>query len=1197
MRCARCGASFPGGAGSTVRLIGETDVVLLGALLRGDLDSVRCPACQAALGRTPMLIAVLPSKGAAYYTAGQVRGHSPTASVMRANLRALLPGAAAPRLVEHPDAEALRRAVTTELAGQLVPLRAVVRAVADGTMPELISVQWRMLTPAVFAAGHLAVVGEFPQLELGGADADESDDSALAPLVAPHRYAHADRLAALTLVQLAALDELCREWSAFIDAKCASPPGVTFEEDLHAYVDRGPDRSRLATAAHEVLREQEGLVPYVLEAVLASLHAGTGVTNPRGSQWAELYFAHELVARARRPPAPYITASRVAAERAQATIPHEHAWGAAGAALATLMTEGRGGLALPGGPALLEEIATGAGHPHLMEAMSQAHLRSAVNTVEGVVQELRREAATRGPDDLVPLVRLHAEFLVAQGRVEDLEAVAEALRECLGGDGPARGRSETWLAGALNRAHRPASVITRLGTAPQPWEAELDTDLRVNLHHERATALEGAGRLAEALAIRVAVLGLLNEASPRHPWALTNLALTQLDMGRPDLALPGIEKAIRLLGPDPSLLEYKAMAHEAVGDRSAAEAALAMAERLSSTDRSRHYALLRAHRLAVRGRSDEAIGLLTSASGLKGTAAATADGRDLLTESRAWAALLDRRAELHPAAEARAAALPPLLHTFAEWSEAAGHATLAAAAHRCRAELLDAMNTGATGDDLVAEAWREAHAVGERHGLAPDGMTLLKLAFDAYAHADTEAARRHLAAVPAAVAAEIGGVPDISKVVHAPAKLAAPLADIGGLLLGVLTDGGTEPSQRSPGAARVEWPDFRMVAELQRDAAGRAASRRRLPDVTVLDEGFTDAAVARLAQPGHGLVVVEWFYVRHQDDQRDSGLCSVLTRIDAAGHVTTYFLPQEQIDYARLGARLRKRLFDWRPRRRGDPLDQAEWRRAEEWMVNVLRTCAEADDHVVVLAHAAMAGLPWHTAIGPHWSVSYASGWTALHSLLRQPVPPRERIGVLTVPRSGEQPEVAAALRASAGRAAALGAGAVAPQEGACDIAAFEEVMRHCDVAVLLCHGFVNHVEHEVALMLADRGNAPLADSVAAGSSLGNAHRLSWRDCVLLPHASRTVFSAACSSGMSHHAGLGDRLGIFGALRHSGTSAVVAPGWDVVASATLPVLDATLARFMAGQSLGRALRQASLDATEDLPAWLAWSLTLEGDWR
>lgn len=104
-------------------------------------------------------------------------------------------------------------------------------------------------------------------------------------------------------------------------------------------------------------------------------------------------------------------------------------------------------------------------------------------------------------------------------------------------------------------------------------------------------------------------------------------------------------------------------------------------------------------------------------------------------------------------------------------------------------------------------------------------MTLLKQAFDAYAHADTETARRHLVAVLDAVAAEMGGVPDISKVVHAPAKLAAPLADIGGLLLDVLTEGGLEPSQRSHGGLRVEWPDFRMVAELQRDAAGMAVGR------------------------------------------------------------------------------------------------------------------------------------------------------------------------------------------------------------------------------------------------------------------------------------------------------------------------------------------------------------------------------------
>lgn len=1193
--CRSCGASVEALAAGTLWVIGETDLEGLGSLLSGALDAAACAACRAPLGRTATLVAVLPSKGTVLFTPGDVLPRSSDVSA-RVNWRTLLPAPTAPHVIECQDATVLRRAVVTELAGRLGPIRLLARAAADGGAADMLSARWRAFTPPVFAAAHLALSGDVPQLEIGHFEASGASDTSLAPLIAPHRYDQVARLATVSLVQVMLLGELCREWTARIEARCDPPAGVSFEGDLQAYVDRGPDPVRLALTAEVVFEEEEGLSPYVLEAVRASLHAQAKRPNPQGKHWAGLYFGHELMARTQEPMSEAMASSRISAERARATIRFEHAWHAAGPWLATAMTGVPSELVPLAKPALLEEIAADAGHPHLMAAISQTTMRGTIETVEEVVRELRDHAATRTPEYLVALTRLQAEFLVTQGRVEDLETVAETLKECLGYDQQARGRAEAWLAGALNRAHQPARVLARIGAAAQPWETDLDNDLKVSLHHERAGALADSGHFTEALAIRVAVLGLLDETSDRRPWALTNLALTQLELGRPDLALPGLEKAMGMLGPDPSLLGYMAKAHQALNDRPAAEAALAMAEEIAPPDEARRYVLLRAYRLAVGRRYDEAVSLLIENAAPHGTGI-TKDGWNLVTEAEAWTTLLDRQVALHQTARERAASVPRMLHDLAQMAEAGGQVMLAAAAASRRAGLLDAMRTDEDGDTAQRNAWHEAHAVRERHGLAPEGVTLVKLAFDAYTRADIAAARKRLTRVPAAVAAEIGGVPDISKVVHEPEKLAAPLADLGGLLISRVASAHAGPQSDGPGTLTVEWPDFRLVAELQRDAAGRTAALRRLPVATMLDEGFTDGALAQLASPQQGLVVVEWFHARGQRDKRRASLCSMLTRIDPSGQVSTHFLPQLNIDFSALAGTLRKRLFNWSPRRRGDPLDRPGWRRTEEWIVEVLNTYAQTGDHVVVLEHSAMAGLPWHTAIGPHWSISYASGWTALQSLLQSPPPPRNRVGVLTVPRAGEQPEVAAALRASAFKAARLRASAFAPGEAACDLAAFEKAMNECDVTVLLCHGFVNHSEREVALMLAHLGSPPLADSVAASSSLGNAHRLSWRDCTTLTQTARTVFSAACSSGVNHHAGLGDRLGLFGALRNTGTTAVVAPGWDVVAAAALPVLDDTLARFVQGEPLGRALRQACLTAMEDQPTWLAWSLTLEGDWR
>jgi hypothetical protein len=167
-----------------------------------------------------------------------------------------------------------------------------------------------------------------------------------------------------------------------------------------------------------------------------------------------------------------------------------------------------------------------------------------------------------------------------------------------------------------------------------------------------------------------------------------------------------------------------------------------------------------------------------------------------------------------------------------------------------------------------------------------------------------------------------------------------------------------------------------------------------------------------------------------------------------------------------------------------------------------------------------------------------------------------------------------------------------------CDAAALMEVFEHSAVAKVLCHGLVSAREQLVAFNLAEGGILPLADSQVAASETGRRHRFDWSEFRRLRHAPAVVFSAACSSGQSHSAGLGERLGLFSILRCAGTRALVAPRWDVRPEISLPILDAAIERHVRnGEGLGDALHCVCSEAAEHYPRWLAWPWAVEGDWQ
>jgi hypothetical protein len=153
------------------------------------------------------------------------------------------------------------------------------------------------------------------------------------------------------------------------------------------------------------------------------------------------------------------------------------------------------------------------------------------------------------------------------------------------------------------------------------------------------------------------------------------------------------------------------------------------------------------------------------------------------------------------------------------------------------------------------------------------------------------------------------------------------------------------------------------------------------------------------------------------------------------------------------------------------------------------------------------------------------------------------------------------------------------------------------DVTKVLCHGYVQSNTHDVAWLIGDGRGLPASALVTSDNSGSAAFRFGWRDAGKLKHAASAVFSAACSSGFSHIAGVGDRLGLMAGLQSAGTRSFVAPRWDIVAEDVLPILDDALERFCKDGELAKSVADACAAAPLDTPDWVRWAIAIEGDWR
>jgi tetratricopeptide (TPR) repeat protein len=1133
----------------------------LDALLRGSLRRDVCAGCGHALETVSTIIVPFTPDGLVLYVAG-TRMADPD-GLTAGHLRAYLAVGSVPRIVRCADQATLCSAVRRRLAETLAPMPALLGAVAEGQASEYVRDHWRDLTPAVITAARLAIIRPGGHLRLPVQDPAAAPVT-LGELLAAEAQPQAASTA-LNRLQVGVWQALAAAWD---DPASAVDSGVTLPEDLDRYVvgEAVPANARHAIA--EVFPDQvRGVysLAYVPEAVDAAVALAFGRTNPRAQEWANLYFAHEAALRTRLDgPGPELRALHVPDQFAAATIGYEQAWQSVAETLDLLQRPEAGGRSLIEAARIVQSIAEQAGHPSLVAAVAETRMTFALPP-DASSDEILDAIQPAGAD-------IGIETVLARATVV-LRDLSQARRASMLQEVPPRilaahpGREAdviAWWAGRLQRYGWLRESAQALDAWPASADESVSPAVRARLWGARAALLAAQGRTEEAVALSRRALDLLDgdEHRDQRRAAQVNLAAL-LEAGYPDEALRTLEDVAYgtdRYGVDPELLARMAFLRVRTGDHELALRLLAEAQRMAGpSPAAAGYALQRCELLVSLDRIAEAVDILTAMD-----ASAPTDVDSLLAASSAWG-LLAARDAIPPAETERVARLPRLLAESAEAALAAGNI-----ANHLRLLAGWAKYAELTGDPAAARLWVELVRRRDRYGVAALPEELVHAAVARYEADDRPEMRRLLGRVPEALARRYGAVPDITLLVQEPMALRPPLARLAGGLL-------AEPEP--------VWPEVRLVGELQRDSIGRArmayrdARRSGTPAVPWLGE-----IDERLAQAGP-LVLVEWVTT-------ESSPQCVMTRIDG-GTSSSVIVSLAPVRPGPVGRDVIESLQAGESR---DPAEISDWRRLSGSLIDALAAHARSGDHVVFLHHDEYANLPWHIAIRDRWSTSYASGWAHLLEFLSRPPAPHERLGVCLVPTAKESADTVGRLSAARDRivAAAKGPARTGVPEGS-DRAFLTDLMADSDVVVMLCHGYRPEDGQEVAFALAHAGHLPSADSVELAKT--PAHLFGWRAVQRLPRAPGAVLSAACSTGYSYGAGLGDRLGLGGALRAAGTASLLAPVHDIDAIVALPLIEAIADRFLAGESLAEAVRQAAREFVTTGPDWPAWSLALEGDYR
>jgi hypothetical protein len=1164
--CSNCGRAY--GPADGIRYFQYSGTSLLGlrSLFADRLTKTECPACKSLIDFEPAIFFLGIDPPVAYFCGGDALGDEQIASIASSfQAQAAADGRAAV-ISQFKNQDRLKGALVDRLrsvAGAMTPLN---EANKKGDLSTFLLTNWRSITPEVLVASDVLTLVQ----HVLSASSDETHKKGIA-----YFSAHGDGLGRIQ----------AHTWLGLCIARGAeSPPDQhSLEHDLAAFIVSDVIFNSAVAEFEDVLkktaRNQEPLVLYCMLSVLAQVRKLRRESNPFDEDWSRAWIDFELSLRSTdQELVARLTPMALSKEAVAGTIRRRTLFDVAGQMVVPFLRgdDREGGQRVA---RALDEIFVKAGYPDLgidlirhgivitlpevtTAADAIAHIDAAVAHVAG------NDTAATG-FSLEYTVNLASGTLIAANDVQAVKTVFEHTLP-LARDLETRADLEAWYGATLLRLHHEQFFLEHVGADERPWEAEVSECARARLWTERANALRACGRLNETLAWRKRVVPLYatDPGSGNHRAALRGLATAERETGAPDRALDVI---LPLLEDKEALdrinvLDTAAAIWGALGDIAKTREALAEALDLAVGPDAH----LRQHfetRLVslTTGTSDRELEntlLRSSRDGWK-------NPLTLLQECVAWLNMQAREHELSDDGVARyaeaTAALGGMLKSGGMPPQARedGYIVLATIAEQ-------------SGFDRQEDAWGAAADAADALGLIPQPVVVLALARALYRAENSRGARMVLRALPSSLARKVERVTRLDVALDALTNLGNRMDTLTGDLL-----------------SRGLLHDARVVTEFQRDPLRRAVSGRNL------DHDAQEFLTGRLFAPvvrGTGAIVLEFIKI-------DDGLAPVLTWQEPdEARARTQQIDAPDLDLFDLRDRIFNKLQGWVRGRPGDPFNVKDWPAFRTWVRQAIGDATANAGHLVVIESEGLEGLPFHVAVAPEWTCSYASSWMSLAGAIASSAGATEKMTFAMVPAFADHPNVEQAMRHAGEslRALATRRGLLYDEAigAACDEKALTVLLTSSNISFIACHGFVYDQQKEVAWVLAHNGGLPGTSGVLVNSGDQHANHVSWREIERLERTPRLVVSAACSSGRALVTGSGDRVGLYQSLARRGTRTLIAPAWDIEADLVLPIAARALQLHVdEHMTLAEAIRAACQEASHDLPDWCAWALTMEGAWQ
>ncbi|KJL45013.1 CHAT domain protein [Microbacterium trichothecenolyticum] len=821
--------------------------------------------------------------------------------------------------------------------------------------------------------------------------------------------------------------------------------------------------------------------------------------------------------------------------------------------------------------------------PHAFPAMAKALVRtgrgyllesvlsSAAGVDSGQPMEVAREwFRARSPYALGPETQfLLAGVAVSRTVTTDRLPLAFALREEL------RGALAEWLVnGAISKTDwlthsmqvdawvgtisklygAPAAFLALVGSEPRPEESSAPLNARFALELERSNALRLLGRIPDALRALERYAEEVEESDGGDVRA-EQLALLRLNRAILRRELGDLEGALAALE---GLADEMPEAHRAAAHASLAATHLALGDPDRAAEASRR-SLLVSKRMARHPLGYVSAATRAQELELSGDMAGALDAleqvqleelNDVATLTMVCATILNL--------ELQSGGVLGTALGRAAWSEATRRIEDTSEFGDCGAHIRHllmavwAMRAQLVLKDWEHERWKRlANLTHEMWGYASP-LGLVGVALQSWHRGDEKSMRAALDSVPESLRRTYSATVDVAAVSASTRNLSVLLEHATQEMLG----------------SGVSTDVARVIAELSRDVVGRAVESDAPGGLPWPDQ------LPRLPKSWG---VIEWMASREE----------VFSMLSREGEDPIQLPFPEGLDD--MAYRLAPRLTFWGSDMSGDVFDVEGWSRLREWAEAVVHEFSLAG--LVIIEHALLAGIPWQAVFGPLCPTTTIPSWGTLSSApaWRRP----GSIGVVTVPRTGESEDVARSLFEAANALSTLGAKAIDLANERATVDDCLALMASVDLVAMLCHGVRDAESATMTWQISADEALPWTEDLG-GAGPGAEFHLGPREIRGLDKAPVVVLSAACSTGVSRYAGLGEQLGLFRALRRQGTAVLIAPRWDVPAPEILSILTEVGRRLLDGEDPIEATRNACIEAARTKPAWIAWALFVQG---